>query len=173
MKKALIFALLLISTFGFSQENKQEEIEPKKLHEIKLNAIFLVAGAFEATYERIINEETSVGVSVMLPFAKNVKESIKYYISPYYRKFLSSKYASGYFLELFGSLNSMERSLLLEKSNKFYTDFGLGIGFGHKWKTKAGFVVELNLGIGRNLFKDDENLSSVFGKFALGVGYRF
>ena len=51
-------------------------------------------------------------------------------------------------------------------------DFALGIGTGVKLLTKRGFVVEIDLGIGRNLFKNDRDFTIV-GKGGINLGYRF
>ena len=50
---------------------------------------------------------------------------------------------------------------------------GGGIGVGGKWVTKSGFVGELNLGFGRNLFNSENSNYNVVGKLAVTVGYRF
>jgi hypothetical protein len=49
------------------------------------------------------------------------------------------------------------------------TDFALGIGVGGKWVTNSGFIGELNLGVGRNLFNADD----VVAKVEVTIGCRF
>jgi hypothetical protein len=44
---------------GYSQQKKYDF----KRNELKGNALFLVLGAVEVTYERILNEDTGLGVS--------------------------------------------------------------------------------------------------------------
>ena len=55
-------------------------------------------------------------------------------------------------------LNSIDyerfNSSLSSFEDENVTDFALGIGLGGKWITKSGFIGELNLGIGRNLFEN-------------------
>jgi hypothetical protein len=46
---------------GYSQ---QKEVSDFNRNELKGNALFLVLGAVEVTYERILNEDTGLGVSV-------------------------------------------------------------------------------------------------------------
>lgn len=58
-----------------------------------------------------------------------------------------------------------------EKEN--ITDFGLGIGLGGKWITNSGFIGELNVGFGRNLFNTDRYDYEIIGKIGINVGYRF
>ena len=47
-----------------------------------------------------------------------------------------------------------------------------GIGVGGKWVTNNGFIGELNLGVGRNLFNSN-NIDDLVGKVAITLGYRF
>ena len=53
------------------------------------------------------------------------------------------------------------------------TDFALGIGLGGKWITNSGFIGELNVGFGRNLFQNDRYDYEIVGKVGISVGYRF
>ena len=117
--------------------------------------------------------------SLFLPFDEDVNADINYYISPYYRFYFGKKYAAGFFLEGFGMLNSIDRFQLefddfgnVIDSNDNITDFALGIGFGGKWVTNRGFIGELNLGVGRNLFNSD-TIDDFVGKLAITLGYRF
>ncbi|RKE98553.1 DUF3575 domain-containing protein [Ichthyenterobacterium magnum] len=177
MKKNILVFLMLCSIVTI---NAQELEENDNLyfgkHEVKLNAIMLVVGAFEANYEYLLNDESGLGVSIFLPYDKNIKDDIQYYVSPYYRYYFGKKYAGGFFLEGFGMLNRTERNFdfIFENENEnFVTDFALGIGIGGKWITKRGFVGEINYGLGRNLFKNDETDLDFVGKFGITVGYRF
>ena len=181
MKKVILIVTLLISSIGFSQKTQEKNDEVEKKNEIKINGLFLVIGAFEGTYERILNEESAVGISVFLPF-DNDNIDINYYVSPYYRFYFGKKYAQGFFLEGFGMLNSIDRGsyvILNDQGNIIggqndITDFALGIGLGGKWVTKKGFVAEIGFGIGRNLFNNNNsNYEEIVGKAAITIGYRF
>ena len=60
---------------------------------------------------------------------------------------------------------------------KDQTGFALGISVGGKFVTKGGFTTEINLGVGRNLIKN-ENEDNFFefdivGRFGISLGYRF
>ena len=68
-----------------------------------------------------------------------------------------------------------------ESTNTYYSystyddnvvDFALGIGTGVKLITKRGFIVEIDLGIGRNLFKNERDFT-IIGKGGINLGYRF
>ena len=146
MKKSLLFLLITfsLSSSVFSQKTNQEESN-QKLNEVKLNGLYMVLGAFEGSYEYLLNEESGVGVSLFLPIDKEVNEDVNYYISPYYRFYFGEKYASGFFLEGFGMLNSVKEVTYVYgdfppypsfSNSKNITDFALGIGLGGKWIDK-------------------------------------
>lgn len=115
---------------------------------------------------------------MFLPIDNDVSNDIKYYISPYYRFYFGNKYAAGFFVEGFGMLNSTNRDIniligSLGGNDNFKTDFALGIGLGGKWVTNSGFVGELNLGVGRNLFNNDDTDYEFISKVGISLGYRF
>lgn len=180
MKKTLLVFVLLFSISTIkAQEATKKAINLEKHNELKINGVMLLAGVFEASYERNLNEESSAGVSVLFPFDKeNLDTRLNYYISPYYRIFFGKKYAAGFFVEGFGMLNSIEeRDALAGGSNTFrstnVSDFALGFGLGGKWVSRGGFVFELNGGIGRNLFNNQNTSNQLVGKFGFNLGYRF
>ena len=173
MKKILLFIVLccFANNKSFSQNiNKQSSEE--SFDEFKLNAFFLVLGAFEVTYEHIFNEDSGLGISLLLPISDEVREDVKYYVSPYYRFYFGEKHAAGFFIEGFGMLNSVKREYF-DLDDEFATDFALGVGFGGKWIGKKGFICELNMGLGRNLFKNNKGDSELIGKAGVTLGYRF
>jgi hypothetical protein len=171
MKKLLTILCLLFFAFGFSQDKTITNF-PK--NELKGNALFLVAGAFEVTYERLLNEENGVGVSVFVPYANNM--NVNYSITPFYRFYFGEKPASGFFVEGFGMLNSYEHDVYNETydlSTKNITDFALGFGLGSKWVTKRGFILEINAGLGRNLFNSSDDGNQIVGRGGITLGYRY
>lgn len=177
MKKLCFATLVVLLTFSnlFSQENENSSETTTNFSELKVNGLFLILGAFEATYERTINEESAFGISLFLPFDNDVSDDIKYYISPYYRFYFGKKYAAGFFVEGFGMLNSTNRDINLfgNTDENFKTDFALGFAIGGKWITKKGFSVELFSGVGRNFFNNDDSDFEIIGKGGINLGYRF
>lgn len=190
MKKFIGFTLLLISYLGFAQETETktttEVTEELKKNELKVNALMLVVGMPEFTYERLLNEESGVGVSVAFALIDEIET--KFTLSPYYRFYFGKKPAAGFFVEGFGMLNliDVEDELYYEYDNETdtyttlegdkYLDFALGFGIGAKWMTKSGFLFEINSGIGRNLFNNDKNDyydHTFVGKGGIILGYRF
>lgn len=174
MKKIAILLLLFINFITFSQnetEPKASDKDPIKFNELTLNAYLLIPGGFNVSYERIIDEETGIGIDVMFAFREYVGSDIKYYISPHYRKYFGKESAKGIFIETFLAFNKIDRSAILSDRSFFDTDVAFGVASGQKWVSKNGFITSLYLGIGRNLFKDyDFNL---FLKFGISLGYRF
>jgi hypothetical protein len=180
MKKTTLITLatLLLALPTFSQEAEETDLNSQNFNELKLNGLFLILGAFEVTYERTLNEESGIGVSVFLPIDKEISDDIQYFISPYYRFYFGNKYAAGFFVEGFGMLNSTNRNInvlggSLGDDDDFRTDLALGFAVGGKWVTKKGFSIELYSGIGRNLFNNNDTDYEIIGKGGINFGYRF
>jgi hypothetical protein len=177
MKKSCLFLCLCCLTFGYSQEKQQENALLRK-NELKLNAAFLIAGAFEVSYERIIDDESAFGTSLFLTANDDI--SNKFMLTPYYRYYFGRKPAAGFFAEGFGSINTYENKIYNYLSSLSYdyrtektTDFALGFGLGGKWITKKGVVFEIYSGVGRNLINSDNSDFQIIGRGAISVGYRF
>ena len=177
MKKFFILLCLSSFLFGFSQEKETVDF---KRNELKGNALMLVAGAAEFTYERLLNEESAVGFSIFVPYDNSIDTNFS--LTPYYRFYFGKKPAAGFFAEGFGMLNNFQFSDYTSNngSTPVYTeanatDFALGFGLGGKWITKKGFVFEINSGIGRNLFNrtSTDNDLQLVGRGGISLGYRF
>jgi hypothetical protein len=180
----VLIMVLLVTSISFAQEEleNQSSFEPQlvKKHEVKLNGLMLLAGAFEGFYEYNLNEESSAGFSAFIAFSDDLNDYA--YISPYYRIFFGKKYAAGFFFEGFGMLNTYETETDFFGEFGQYTvtetekniDFALGLGLGGKWVTSRNFVFEINAGVGRNLFNANaENDTQFRGKLGFNIGYRF
>tara|TARA_R110002033_G_scaffold39785_2_gene79789 strand:+ start:17651 stop:18208 length:558 start_codon:yes stop_codon:yes gene_type:complete len=185
MKKIILFCICLLSVSIYSQHVDDQIITSDKNQELKINGLFLILGAIELDYQYLLNEESGIGVDVLFTYDdENI--DVNYYVSPYYRQYFGKKYASGFFVEAFGMLNSVDDyifdSYYDEPTDSYYSnssyeeknvvDFALGIGTGVKLLTKRGFIVEIDAGIGRNLFKNDRDFTLI-GKGGINLGYRF
>jgi hypothetical protein len=178
MKKLLLLLCLTSSLFGFSQE--KETIDFKK-NELKGNALFLVLGAVELTYERIINEDAGLGISLF--FVAEDEFDTNFSLTPYYRAYFGKKPAAGFFVEGFAMLNSYVdhgyttyyndngTTVTNFVADEVGTDFALGFGLGSKWIHRKGFIFEINAGIGRNLLSN--NSPEIVGRGGITLGYRF
>lgn len=153
----------------------QENTKPAK-NEIKLNAVYLIAGIPEIGYEHFINEESSLGIDVLV--AIDDDSDILFAATPYYRLYFGKKPNTGFFAEGFGMLNLSESYELLYFDNLDVvegsvneTDFALGVAIGGKFVTSKGLSFEFYGGIGRNLF--NENAIEAVPRFGLTFGKRF
>lgn len=183
MKKLLLFIAVL--TFTYQATSQDQITDDVDKHELKLNATNLIIFSYlDGAYEHLINEESSFGVNLLFSFSDDevLDEYRTFSITPYYRQYFSRKYAKGFFVEGFGMLNSGdafsglatfdENGNVSYENEGTYTDFALGISVGGKFVTPRGFVVDLYLGIGRNLLNTDSSPELV-GRGGVTLGYRF
>ena len=186
---------LITSQFAFSQESQQTEALTHRdvsRNELSLNVFnILIFGAIDGSYERILNDHSSLGVEVFSKaFNKNKGEDID--LAEAYTKdfsvttkfkyfFRENKSAHGFYAEAFGMYSdgwtekeveiSTNGSTYLQDVDVEYSDFALGFGVGGKFVSKNGFLIDLSFGIGRNLFNRDSPDLVVLPN--INVGYRF
>lgn len=172
------FLVVLVLVVGFSSVAQINDSLIFNRNELKLNAILLVAGSFDVTYERLINEESGVGISAQVALTSEF--DVNFAITPYYRFYFGKKPAAGFFAEGFGMLNQVDDFVYVDENDfngesKTITDFAFGIGVGSKWITKRGVLFEINAGVGRNLFSEynSDRDYEFIGRFGITVGYRF
>ena len=185
MKKIVVTALLLYFQLSFSQEKTKIDF---KQNELKSNALFLIIGQPEVTYERLLNEESGIGISVNFAIDKTLETTFS--MTPFYRFYFGKKPAAGLFVEGFGMLNTIKVEDVTNSYFNYntgitttsfykgdsYADFALGFGVGAKWISKRGVVLEINGGIGRNLLNSEKNDfydHTFVSRGGLTVGYRF
>lgn len=134
-------------------------------------------------YERILNEESSIGIGTLLSLDSDNHDFDSYRtfsITPYYRHFFSKKYARGFFIEGFAMVHSGKdeyynyNNITLDGSYETYsyTDLAVGISAGGKFVSKRGFIAEIYLGVGRNLL-DNKLDSEVIGRGGIAIGFQF
>jgi hypothetical protein len=77
-------------------------------------------------------------------------------------------------------LNNVDDYVYTETPNNYswspekITDFALGIGLGGKWITSKGLLLEVNAGVGRNLFNNKYDRDfELIGRGGITIGYRF
>lgn len=181
MRKAILFLGLFTTLLGFGQEQKDTEVLK---NEVKGNALFLVIGATEFSYERILSKDSGVGVSLF--FAKQDDADVNFSLTPYYRAYFGKKPAAGFFVEGFSMINNGKREdkvyygynqdtyasyVIRTEKGASFTDLALGFSLGAKWVHPRGFVFEFSGGIGRNLL--DSNSPEVVARGGINLGYRF
>ena len=181
MKRPVLIFFLLSIHLGANAQNQDSSNNSLNKNELRFNALYLILGGVEVSYEALLSEESGLGISVFLPIDNSI--DLNYYVSPFYRLYFGKKSAAGFFVEGFGMLNSAEDYVydFTEDADGFtfsngdyenVTDFALGIGIGGKFLTNRGFVAEIGLGVGRNLFVNERDTEIVV-KGGIIIGYRF
>ena len=184
MKKLLPILLLCFSTFAVAQEDTLPQDTDKK-HEIKLNALGLLTSEWiDVSYEYLLSEESSFGVALQfgLDDENQIADTYRTFsITPYYRRYFSSKYARGFYVEGFGMLHTFKEDFFVFDSpapgvsgqvEEKRTNFALGISVGGKFISKGGFTTDIYAGLGRNLGNNNFDYE-VVGRIGISVGYRF
>lgn len=148
----------------------------------------LAMKTLEASYEFSINNETSVGASLLYNFEKEdakFKYNEKVMFTPYFRYYLpisSTNFSNrfNFFGELFLGINSGKKegekktTGEIEKKVKEYnnyTDGALGVAGGLKYVSEQNFVFDAHAGIGRNMFSEDS--PSIVPRIGVSIGYKF
>lgn len=154
------------------------KISSAQTNEIKVDVFDVLALlALDVSFEHNFSTESSIGVSALFNFAKpsaSFRYEQEFTLSPYYRQTFFSRGNINYFGEFFGSLNTGDKDEddLIVGESSTYTDFALGLGFGGKYVTANGFVADLHIGIGRNLFNIDYS-SAVVPRVGISIGKEF
>ena len=185
MKKLLTLLVLLSMQLSFSQTKPKDSLPNFKKNEIKINALYLILGAFEGTYERALNDESAVGASVTFLLENENDINTAFAFSPYYRFYFGEKPVSGFYMEGFSLYQSIRRDNYYYYGSEGFDQvvdekvqaFALGIGLGGKWYTRRNVMFEIGAGIGRNLAISSNipntDYEKITGKIAIAVGYRF
>lgn len=188
MKKITLIILVFVSSLSIAQEIEEKTYpqDVDKKTELKINAFGLVAFEWlDVSYERLINEESSFGVGLLVGFDNNdnLDTYRKFSLTPYYRRYFSAKYARGFFVEGFGMLHSYEDrnydyfydssgNFISNSTDETNTEFAVGFSIGGKFVSKTGFTTEIYLGVGRNLGGDSNSVEGV-ARGGISLGYRF
>ena len=169
MKTWIGTALIALMGTGLSAQT-----EPQLLrNELKLNGFYTLVGLPEISYERIINEETSFGVSLTIGADPDLEW--KGGISPYYRWFFSKKPAAGLFIESLASVYIMEDDYRNDDGvwdRRNLTGAGIGFALGYKLISDGGWVGEVYAGGGRN-FSNSDDLGAGYPRLGFCIGRRF
>ena len=147
-----------------------------------ISPIELIAGpALNISYERLLNKDSGIGINVVVLLDNGDNDGgLQSQISPYYRMYFGKKYASGFFVEGFGMVMSIDGKKIYDTEEKItFTEnpdvinLSIGVGLGWKGVTKSGFTYGANLGWGKMLFNANKTDHTQVAKFSLNVGYRF
>lgn len=197
MKKISLILLAFISLSSYAQSNENTSADTivspilSKKNEIKVDVLNLAAfGKLGISYEYFIDKDFSVGITGMF-FNKKSKTDdfltddtrtlIDYQLIEYMRYALSKSATNLYYIEGFVNVNGGEYKELTTRNNgtadyvlvtrNNYNDVAIGGAVGYKLYFKEGFVLDLTVGIGKNLFQ--ENSPSTVTRLGINLGYRF
>ena len=167
MKKITLFLLFIVTLQANAQTN-----------EIKIDILDIIAiRALDITYEHNINEESSVGISALFNLEKesaDFRYNEEFILTPYYRHYFSIANNLKMFGDFYGALNTGNIPVrkLEVGDDDTYTDFGAGLGFGVKYTSDSGFVVDFHVGAARNLFNTDYS-REVVPRVGISLGRQF
>jgi hypothetical protein len=181
--KKLIFAIaiLICNQNLFAQENSSN-----KKNEIKFNLPLAIYGLPELSYERIVEDNMSYGVSLSIgvdkPYDNNTSNGIpeRAIVCPYYRVYFGKKRAAGFYIE--GNM-AVANQKEINQPTYYYTTglttykdisstgFGFGGALGVKLLAKNGFVGDIYAGWGR-LFGDNAYYNG-YPRLGVCIGRRF
>lgn len=184
--KKLFFTLTFFSIITLFAQT--DDLQNDRKNELHVNVFYpIVFKSLEVDYERIINEDSSYGVSVLYANYENLKKH--YMLSPYYRKYFSKGNAKGFYMDTFLSLNggvsenynydyifddqSQTGYYVEYKDKNKFTDVAFGLSAGVKFLSSDHFVGILHMSVARNLFAKDGTNYDIIGKGGISVGYRF
>ncbi len=165
MKLTILISLFFLTTSIFAQQDADDKNDSK--NELRLNVPATLASFPEITYERILNDESSLGFS--LGMSVNSDIDYDFLAVPFYRLYFGNKRAAGFFVEPNVAVFSEERNDEVVGSE---IGLGAGLAIGGKFLTRKGWVVELLGGMGRN-FLNTDYISDIYPRIGVSIGKRF
>ena len=179
MKKTILAIVVLICNHNlFAQETESN-------NEIRFNIPYAIAGLPEISYERVVDDNMSIGISTAVaiekPYNYDTDKGLRErsFFCPYYRLFFGKKRAAGFYIE--GNMAVVGQR---EKGNVYNyitgtynyvdakaTSFGFGASIGLKLLSKNGFTGDFYGGWGR-LF-GNPIITSGYPRFGVCMGKRF
>lgn len=187
MKKIYTLTIFIFLSFcGFAQKDsikvarKTTTLAEDGKNEIKINLFTTILGLGEINYERLLNDNSGVGLAFNFAIDDNIDMRLAFI--PHYRAYFGGKKANGFFIEANAAVISMRESIYTYYNNgnmngNFYTtvenknksNFGLGAAAGGKFLTKNGLLGEAYLGIGRQFGSNGE----FYPRVGISLGKRF
>ena len=183
----LSISLLAQSDDLTDSQKRLNNFSATKNHEVSLDVIAALAiPAFSPRYEYILGRYSGVGADLFIAFEDNLDFYEILSLTPYYRQYFFSKEdygAKGFYAEGFMKFYTFDSDGQLFLSNgdsanydKNYFETAIGAGIGWKWVSDSGFLVDLGIGVGRNLGLADEPEGfnpEVQVRGGLNFGWRF
>jgi hypothetical protein len=170
-------------------EKRLDTFTEAKRHELSLDVTAaLTLPAIQPRYEYVLGRYSGIGADIFIALDSDevqTEELEKLSITPFYRQYFFSKEdygAKGFYAEGFlkaytyesDDFNNQFANNISEDETFFET--ALGVSIGWKWVSNSGFMIDLGLGIGRNLgFSDepDEFRPDIMPRGGVHFGWRF
>jgi len=175
MKKLILaFVILVCNLNVFAQKSDNNEI--------KFNVPLAIYGLPEISYERIVEDNMAVGLSVSIaaerPYNYLTDKGIpeRSIFCSYYRLYFGQKKAAGFYIEGNMAVSSQKEVNIPDyfggtvTPSYSSTGFGFGGAIGFKLLTKNGFTGDIYGGWGR-LFGD--NVYNSYPRVGICIGKRF
>lgn len=190
--KNTILTVLIAGTALISQAQTIAQSESKTVatkydgkNELKVNLLNSILALPEISYERLLEDNMGVGLSVAFGIgdAADDLSEYKFLATPHYRLYFGKKPAAGFFIEgnaglasireryYVYSYNSINGFTLSSYEDKTKFNFGLGAAVGAKFLTRNGFLGEISGGLGR--FFGSNKTVDAFPRIGITLGKRF
>ena len=194
MKKKISFAILsvFISLTAFSQhygnlrDVRYEDDFSELKNEIHVNLLTSVFGLPEINYERFLESNFSLGLSVMASLDEPNDQELRALFVPFGRLYFGAENCAGFYIEgntaiiiekyrnynFYYSSSSSPTYEITQSTTSFnsYTNFGLGVAIGYKFLTRNNWVGDIFGGAGR-VFGDTR--IEAYPRFGISIGKRF
>lgn len=189
MKKCLLI-FVLFTNLLFAQK---DSLISKK-NDIKFDGFgALVFRNYGLTYERIINNKFSAGISILKRDTKFIKTRLQdninnkvldWQFNPFVKyAFSSVENKKFFYAEIFGSINSLKTYSLnryIENNLAFYKvekdiqkNIGLGASIGYKEYFFNNLIFDAQIGFGLNNNQSENEAATLIPRIGLSLGYNF
>ncbi len=187
--KTRFLLVLLFTSISFNAQELDGLKNPilNRKNELRIDfGKIILNSRLQLTYEYFIKNRLSVGVSAMFINGQektynSFQGERKYQIDPFVRYSFSNNRRSLFYAELFSSINGGSNDKIARLNNEkygyydkieyHYTDVAIGSSIGYKVYIAHRFPINLNLGLGFNLFNNSS--PAVLSRVGISTGYRF
>jgi hypothetical protein len=200
MKSTLFLIVICFSISVYAQnlpgktdsEKRLDIFTDAKRHELSIDVLAgLTIPALQPRYEYILGRYSGVGVDVFLSLSDDdidYDDVENFSITPFYRQYFFSKEdygARGFYGEGFLKAYTYEKEIfnfvsgadpVFNVNEESYFETAIGVGIGWKWVSNSGFMIDVGLGIGRNLGlsnEPEETKVQVIPRGGVHFGWRF
>jgi len=172
------FIGLLYSLNVWSQDipsAEQKNTGKQVKNEIRFNILNGIVGFPEFNYERLITDNSGIGIAGALSVNEKISGSLRSLLLPYYRLYFGKGFASGFFIEgnlalASGYIYPFNFGGTAYETKHF---FGVGMALGVKLLSRNGFVGELYGGFGRLFVNRNSDFYPLYPRIGISIGKRW